>query len=90
MSLPAVLPGTATVDVGGIPVEIRGLTRGEAMRMVGHAETPEVLEPELIAAATGTPLEEVIDWYQSVSASAVQPLVQAILDLSGMTEETGK
>lgn len=90
MSLPTPLPDVSEVDVGGTLVRIRGLTREEAMRLTGVATDMPQLERELIALATDTPLDEVAVWYGKVAAAAVQPLVQAIMELSGLTEDAGK
>jgi hypothetical protein len=86
MSLPKILAGTDSVDVGGELFDLRSLTRGEAMqfhRMVSKDKVDtEDLEMAVIAAATDTPLDEVRDWYRATPAWAVEELVGHIQRLS--------
>lgn len=93
MGLPVLTNPTATFQLnGGPPIEIRGLTRGEVIAInekgtdLEEVGAIQALETTVIAFATGTPLQEVIPWYQSAPAAAVQELVQEIMKITGLTD----
>lgn len=82
MSLPPVdLPRETVTLEGGAAVEIRGLTRGEVMRMQGLGEKTEV---HVLALGTDTPLEEARAWYETAPSRDVETIAHAIMRLSGM------
>lgn len=75
-----------TVTLPGLgDVEIRALSRAEALALNSSGEL-DVAEAEarIIAAATDTPYDDVVAWLCKVPAGSVQPLMNAITELSGM------
>lgn len=76
----------ATVTLPGLgDVEIRALSRAEALELQGEGPLDiRLAEARIIAAATDTPLEETNAWLAKVEAGQVQPLMNAITELSGM------
>lgn len=83
--------GYEDVEIPGVGVvTIRALTRGEAIRIQGDEMLAEVMECKLLAMAMVDPKmteEEVKEWQDTSPAGQMQPVVKAILVLSGMTEE---
>jgi hypothetical protein len=74
----------------GATVVIRGLTRTEALGL--HGEEMDALEVEriLVATALVDPAmseDEVGEWQNVAAAGELQPLADAVLELSGMTVE---
>jgi hypothetical protein len=95
LSLPTIAPQTAVVELeGGHSVSVRGLSRGEALEMaaVGNAladgGTDGLAEGEiqLLAYGTDTPLDEVRQWYATAPSVAVKPILDKILEISGLGE----
>jgi hypothetical protein len=76
---------TFEVEVLGQTVNVRPLTRTEALSLTGEGPL-DVAEAEskIIAYATNTPLEDVRAWLAAVPAGAVQPLVERITEVSGL------
>lgn len=93
MSLPKVFAPIESVEVGGERFEVRVLTRAEHFRMqkLSTSGAPEdVMEIELIAMATDTPVDETREWYGATPTWAVKLLVTAITRLSHLDEEAQK
>lgn len=87
MSLPPTeLPRETVALAGGQEVEIRGLTRGEVMRMQGLGEKVEV---HLLALGTDTPLEDARAWYEQAPSRDVETIAHAVMRLSGMGKDGG-
>lgn len=84
---------TQTVEIPGVgDVEIRGLTRKQALAVADESKTERrealivsygLVEPSLTA-------REAQEWFKSVPAGLVQPLTLAISDLSGLSEGAEK
>jgi hypothetical protein len=95
MALPKATPPTEIVKLpSGGKVTIRGLTRGEALRLSKLADKaktgPGDLEVAVIAAGTDTDPDEARKWYADAPSADVQVLVDAVTRLSGMDGERGK
>lgn len=84
---------TATVDVDGGTVGVRGLTRAEALLVRNAGDTPDAQEPMIVLYGLCDPQLDpagVKELFDTLSAGDVQALVAAITDLSGMGEGAGK
>lgn len=91
MGLPTIQAPTETVTLSdGSKVELRGLSRGEAVRMSKHRQDIAALELALITASTGEPEDEVRSWYDAAPSGDVQVIVEAVMRLSGMDADAGK
>jgi hypothetical protein len=86
--------GTRDVEIPGVgTVTIRALTRGEALKIQGDEMVAEIMECRLIALAMVDPQmteEEIQEWQDASPAGQMQPVIQAILEASGMSEEVTK
>src|SRR5690349_14814183 len=74
----------------GASVVVRGLTRQEALGVDGEEMDALELERRMLSCALVDPVmteDEVGEWQAVASAGELGPLVDAILDLSGMTTE---
>lgn len=80
--------GTRLVDVTGVgKVEVRGLTRAEALRIQAGDLDAAQMECELLAAALVNPalsVEEVSAWQSVATVGELEPVSLAIQELSGM------
>ena len=84
---------TATVDVDGGTVGVRGLTRAEALLVRAAGETAPDQEPLIVLYGLCDPQLDaagVKELFDVLSAGDVQQLVATITDLSGMGEGAGK
>lgn len=90
MGLPVVKLPRTTVMVGGEPVEVRGLSRAEAMRLPHFRDDPDAAETFLLARGVGISEDEALAWRNESPVDAVGVLVDAIIDLSGLGEEVSK
>ena len=92
-SLPAAPRRTGSVEVNGVEVAIRGLSRGEALELralAGEAGADRAGEVLLISRGTGVPEEEAAAWWDASDAADVQTLVAAIAGLSRLTGGDGR
>jgi hypothetical protein len=93
MALPSLPHPTDTVDFGGESITVRGLTRGEAQalaEMDWDAEAPEV-EVHLTAYGLGEAVtDEFRAWYAGLPVKAVKPIVDKVLELSGLRDDIPK
>lgn len=92
MPLPSVPLPTATVEVEGHTIPVRGLSRGEAIALktaalaeVGEAE----VEIRTLAHGLDTALEEIRDWYEKTPSHVVQKVADKIVELSGLDGALG-
>lgn len=82
--LPAGKISTATVELSGGPVEVRSLTLSQS-RIAGNLNG----EDRIIAAivfATGNEKEDVAAWLADAPAGDATKLLNAITEVSGLTE----
>jgi hypothetical protein len=73
----------------GQTLEIRGLSRHEAITIGNMSEELIEIEVHCLSYGTNTPLDEARKWYESAPVSAVQPILKAISRLSGL-DDLGK
>lgn len=92
MSLPKVGLPTATVDVDGHAVNVRGLTRGENATVSRLIDEKKIEEAEvfILAAATETPQAEAADWYANTPNPVVEVVLNRIGDLTRYDEGASK
>lgn len=93
MSLPKIAPAREGVDVGGTIIEIRSLTRAEAMRfarMTEEGARGADMEIPVLAAATDTDPDETRAWYERTDQWVVDELLDAIKRLSKLDEGAQK
>lgn len=68
-------------------VRVRALTRAEVTPLVGREVELDVLERRLLTLAMVDPVltaEEVAQWYDAAPAGELNPVLDAIRDLSGV------
>jgi hypothetical protein len=93
MTLPKVHAPHETIDIGGALFDVRVLTSADAarfQRMVEDNTAKDILEIEVIAAATDTPVDETKDWYGATPAWVVEELIGHIQRTSRLTGEAQK
>lgn len=84
MSLPKGRMSTHKVTLSGGEVEVRSLTIAQS-RIAGKLDSDESMVAA-ISFATGTPKEEVVEWVADAPAGDVADLLNAIADVSGLTQ----
>lgn len=86
--------GAEDVEVPGVgTVQVRALTRAEALSVQGVEMDAETLEQKLIAMALVEPHlteAEVKEWQGIASAGEIQVIVEAIVRISGMEGYSAK
>lgn len=78
-----------TVTIEGTAVEVRGLSRSEALRLhieYGEARADEA-EDFILSCGAGVTMQEAHDWRNATDADTAGLLVDRIVGLSGMTED---
>jgi hypothetical protein len=89
MGLPPLKPlSTDTVEVGGVQVEFRSLSRAESLKMRSFVGDPDAAEIYILAAATGSSEDEARKWREGVNLTDGGALIDAILIHSGLATRT--
>lgn len=73
----------------GFSVTVRGLTRAEALRVVGKPMAADESERKLLAMAMVDPVmteDDVRQWQRKAPAGQIQPIELAIRELSGLVD----
>jgi hypothetical protein len=86
--LPATVLPSEEVQISDVTVTIRSLTRSQAYALKGM-EDEDAQETAVIAWGTGSTMEEAKTWRAEAGFGIVSPLVNAILELSGLTDPKG-
>lgn len=97
-NLPKSRVGTKTLTIGGEPVEVRGLLRSEVGVMLAplheegadEAAARERCDVLAVAMGLGVTEDEAAGWMAEAPAGHVIKVIEAVMELSGMTEDTGK
>ena len=92
-ALPPVPLAVGTTEVGGTTVQIRSLTRAEALEvraLAGQPDADRLGEVYLIAKGTGVSPEDAEAWWESSDPIAVQKLVEDIAVVSRLQGKDGK
>ncbi len=86
--------GVVDVEIPGVgTVQVRPLSRAEALAVQGVELHPAVLEQRLLSAAMVSPKlteSEVRTWQENSPAGELEPVADRILVLSGMKQESAK
>jgi hypothetical protein len=90
MTLPVVPIPTDTVAVGDGKVEVRALSRSEVLKLGNFKEDVDAAEVFILARGTGYSEDDVIAWREQCPAGAISPVVDRIVEMSGLTEEASK
>ena len=85
MALPQFSIPTDMLDIEGQTLTLRGLTRGEIIKLKNFEDE---IEGEIWTLATGLelPLDEVRAWYDKAPTMIVQKIVKKIVELSGLDD----
>lgn len=89
MGLPKVALPTDIIEVAGEKVEVRGLSRSEVLKLSEYNGDPDAAENYILAIGANVSIEEATDWRNSVPADVVSPILERIVQLSGL-DELGK
>lgn len=89
-SLPPVPLPTDTVNVAGVDVPVRGLSRSESLHITQMNGDIDAAETYLLARGAGVSEEDAKAWRDSAPADAVGAVVDRIVELSGLTEGAQK
>jgi hypothetical protein len=89
MALPSIALPTKKVKVAGQTIEIRALSRSEAMRLAEFQKDPDEGETFIVSCACGVSMDEAREWRQNSPAKDVGTVVDSILVLSGLVAEDG-
>lgn len=87
MSLPKVALPTGSVAVGGETVEFHSLTRHQALQLHTYEGREDEAEDFMLACATDVSIEDARAWRDSVDMETAGVLIDAIIELSGLTEK---
>jgi hypothetical protein len=90
MPLPKVELATGAVQIAGETVSFHALSRSAAVQLASYQNDPDEGEVFIIAEATGETMDDVRAWRRSVDVDTVGPLVDAIVALSGLSDEGPK
>lgn len=84
MALPQIPCPTDTVIVGDEKVDVRGLTRTEAMGIHQRSSDPDKAETYILSKGLDEPLAVIENWRKEVASAAVEDIVNKILELTGL------
>lgn len=87
MALPKVALPTSSIEIGGERVEFHSLTRHQALELHSYQGREDEAEDFIVSCATDVSLDEAREWRNSVDMNTASPLVDAIITLSGLTEQ---
>jgi len=90
VTLPDLPLPTSTVAVGDAKVEIRGLSRAEALRLPTFEGDLETTENFILACGAEVTEDEARTWRNSVSPDDAGTVIDAICELSGLVEGAQK
>jgi hypothetical protein len=86
--------GVEDVEIEGVgTVQIRALSRAEALELQGRELTVAQMEQTLLAKAMVSPQlteDDVAEWQKNSPAGELQPVVEKITALSGMEQHAAK
>jgi hypothetical protein len=87
MSLPIPTLPTGSVDVDGVSVPIRSLTRAQALKLGTFRGKEDEAEVFILVAGADVSDDEARAWRESVDTDTGGLLIDAILVLSGLAKE---
>ena len=80
----------SSVDLDGHKVEIRALSRAEILQLARFQDDPDAGEDHVLAAGAEIDIDEAREWRRSTPPEIAGLVVDAILELSGLTEGAQK
>lgn len=84
-TLPTKALPTSTVDIDGTAVEVRGLSRSEALRLSTHFKDDiDGAESFIIASGTGVTQEQASEWRDATEPATAGIVIDEVLRLSGL------
>jgi hypothetical protein len=87
MALPVIPLPKSSVDIGGVPVPFRSLTRKEALHVTtGFRDDPDAAEVYILSLGAGITEAEAIAWRESTDPTEAGKLVDAIIYLTGLAK----
>jgi hypothetical protein len=86
MALPVVPLGTGTVVIGGETVAIKSLSRADALQLNGFKGREDEAEVFVIMCGTGCTADEAKAFREGNDTETAGLLIDAILELSGLTD----
>lgn len=89
-ALPAVPLPRDTVDVEGVPVQVRGLSRHEVTKLAAFGVDVDGAENWALACGTDISVDEATAWRAAVPADVAGAVVDRICELSGLAEGAQK
>lgn len=84
------IPGEEFWFEDGQCLQIRGLSRAEALQLRAHGDDVTAIEIHCLMAGTGCTEEEAVAWHAATSSAEVEALINAIARLSGFDPDEGK
>lgn len=78
---------TGTIVLAGTSVDYRSLSRHQAITLNTFKGDPDGAEDYIVACGLGVSIQEAHDWRDNVSLETAGPLIDAILDISGLTDQ---
>jgi hypothetical protein len=86
MALPVVPLGTGTVVIGGETVAIKSLSRADALQLNGFKGREDEAEVFVVMCGTGCTEDEAKAFREGNDTETAGLLIDAILELSGLTD----
>lgn len=87
MGLPVVPLGQGSVEIGGQEVAYHSLSRADALKLNGYRGREDEAEVFILMAGTGCTEEEAQSFRESNDTETAGLLIDAILTLSGLTDD---
>lgn len=90
--LPVVPLATAEVEVAGMTVTVRRLSRAEALKIstAFKPENADEAEAFIVSCGVGVSLDEAREWLRSTDLDTAGVVIDKILELSNMLPNIGK
>lgn len=90
--LPVKAMPTATVDIDGTAIEVRGLSRAEALKLNTSYSEATADEAEVFVLSHGASVDEdeAREWLQTTDTTTAGLLIDKIIELSGIIDQNGK
>lgn len=84
MALPRVPLPTTKLEIGGELLEVRGLSRSEAISVGEMANKPNEAEIWVVAKGCDVDISEAREWREVMPSAVIDQVVNKILELSGL------
>lgn len=84
MALPKFDIPRASVDVAGVAIEVRGLSRKEMHSLRDADDDLALAEATALACGADIPVEEAVEWLANTPSDLASLVLDKILELSGL------